>query len=105
MSAPVKLRPAIDPVVVTANDLRSGRVVWLGAAGWAEGVGEARVFAAEEAETALALGRAAEKALIVVGAYTVEVSDGTVPVKFRERLRADGPSIDAEPPATLKRAS
>ncbi|MBX9593510.1 MAG: DUF2849 domain-containing protein [Roseomonas sp.] len=105
MSTPAKIRPATAPVVVTANDLRTGRVVWLGSAGWIGDVAAARVFGAGDAAAALALGQAAEQARIVVGAYVVEVSAGPVPLKFRERLRAQGPSIDAEPRATLRLAS
>lgn len=105
MSAPAKIRPATAPVVVTANDLRTGRVVWLADAGWTGDVAGARVFPAGEAAAALALGQAAEKARIVVGAYAVEVAAGPVPLKFRERLRAAGPSVDAEPRATLRLAS
>lgn len=105
MSAPAKIRPATAPVVVTANDLRTGRVVWLGDSGWMGSVAEARIFPADQAAAALWLGQAAEKARIVVGAYTVEVSAGPVPLKFRERLRAQGPSVDAEPHPTLKLAS
>ncbi len=105
MSAPAKIRPATAPVVVTANDLRSGHVVWLADGGWTGDVAGARVFPAADAAAALALGQAAEKARIVVAAYTVEVAAGPVPLKFRERLRAAGPSIDAEPRAALRQAS
>lgn len=105
MAAPAKTRPATAPVVVTANDLRTGRVVWLGAGGWVAEVAAARIFPPEEAAAALALGQAAEKARIVVGAYAVEVSPGPVPVKFRERLRAAGPSVHAEPRPALRLAS
>ncbi len=105
MAAPAKIRPATAPVVVTANDLRTGRVVWLGTAGWTGDIAAARVFAPDDAAAALALGQAAERAQLVVGAYTVEVSPGPVPAKFRERLRAAGPSVDAEPRPALQLAS
>jgi sulfite reductase (NADPH) hemoprotein beta-component len=101
MSAPAKLRPVTAPLVVTANHLRSGRVVWLDAeGGWSERLGAARLFAPEATAEAAMAGQAGERALLVVGAYAVEVAlkGGTPsPLKFRERLRAGGPSIAAEP--------
>ncbi|MGG5821118.1 DUF2849 domain-containing protein [Falsiroseomonas sp. HW251] len=109
MSAPAKLRPATAPVVLTANGLADGRVAWLAAGGhWTPRIVEARVFAPGAAEEALALGQAAEKARLVVGAYTVEVELGggiPVPRRFRERLRVTGPSVDAEPHPALSLAS
>jgi sulfite reductase (NADPH) hemoprotein beta-component len=90
-------------MVFTANRLRDGRVVWLAEAGrWVEVVAEALVFSPQDAEAGLALARQAERTQQIVGAYGTEVAlqGGTpVPVKFRERLRARGPSITAEPPA------
>jgi hypothetical protein len=104
MAASAKIRPATAPVAITAHDLRSGRVVWLGGAGWVGDLGAARVFPAEEATAALALGQAAERARIVVGAYAVEIAPGAQPVRFRERLRATGPSVQAEPRPALRQA-
>ncbi len=102
MSSPAKAKPATTPLVFTANRLRDGRVVWLAEAGaWAETLAEARVFPPAEAAAGLALARQGERTQQVVGAYGVEVAPQggiPVPVKFRERLRAKGPSIDAEPP-------
>ena len=103
MSSPAKAKPATAPMVFTANRLRDGRVVWLAEAGaWADTVAEARVFPPAEAAAGLALAQQAERAQQVVGAYGIEVAlqaGQPVPVKFRERLRAQGPSVDAEPPA------
>jgi hypothetical protein len=103
MSSPAKQKPATAPMVFTANRLRDGRVVWLAEAGrWTERVAEARVFPPAEAAAGLALAQAAERAQQVVGAYGTDVAlqaGRPVPVKFRERLRAEGPSVDAEPPA------
>ncbi|MFC7475729.1 DUF2849 domain-containing protein [Dankookia sp. GCM10030260] len=103
MSTPVKAKPAAAPRVFTANRLRDGRVVWLAEAGrWADTVAEARVFPPAEAEAGLALAQQGERAQQVVGAYGIDVAleaGQPVPLKFRERLRAQGPSIDAEPPA------
>lgn len=103
MSSPAKTKPATAPMVFTANRLRDGRVVWLAEAGrWTEQVAEARVFPPAEAEAGLAAARQGERAQHVVGAYGIEVAlqaGQPVPVKFRERLRAKGPSVDAEPPS------
>ena len=109
MSSPAKPRPAQAPVTVTANGLGDGRVVWLTAGDrWSERIAEACVFAPEQAEVALALGQAAERARLVVGAYLVEVEPSAgapEPLKFRERLRVRGPSVAAEPALALPRAS
>jgi sulfite reductase (NADPH) hemoprotein beta-component len=103
MSTPAKAKPATAPQVFTANRLRDGRVVWLAAAGgWVDSVAEAHVFPPEEAAAGLALAQQGERSQQVVGTYGIDVSVQAglpVPVKFRERLRAQGPSVDAEPPA------
>lgn len=104
MSSPAKAKPATAPMVFTANRLRDGRVVWLAGAAdaWVDSIAEARVFPPEEAATGLALAQAGERAQQVVGTYGVEVAlqaGRPVPLKFRERLRVQGPSVDAEPPA------
>ncbi len=100
MSAPSKPRPITAPLLLTANALRDGRVVWLAEdGGWTPRLAEARLFPAHQAEAALALGAAAERARLVVGAYAVEVEPASgrkLPRRFRERLRAAGPSVDAE---------
>ncbi|WP_237215814.1 DUF2849 domain-containing protein [Falsiroseomonas oryziterrae] len=105
MSGPAKARPATQPVAITANDLADGRVVWLAAdGGWTRNLAAARIFAPEEAAHALAQGQAAERARRVVGAYAVEVellAGVPRPLRFRERLRATGPSVDAIPRPAL----
>ena len=109
MSGPAKLRPATAPVVLTANGLGDGRVTWLAAdGGWTRRLADARVFAPDDAAEALALGQAGERARLVVGAYTVEVEMRAgipTPRRFRESLRATGPSVDAEPKPMLSLAS
>lgn len=105
MSSPAKPRPTTAPVVVTANRLRDGRVVWLAVGDrWSDNLSDARVFAPTEADAAIALGRQGEAAQLVVGAYLVDVVlHGRLPqpIKFRERLRLRGPSVDAEPSSAL----
>ncbi|HYH21475.1 MAG TPA: DUF2849 domain-containing protein [Azospirillum sp.] len=82
---------------ITANRLRDGAVVWLGPQGdWVERVEQAAVFDDATAQPALADAATSEAANIVVGVYAfeVEVVDGRpVPLRQRERIRAQGPSI------------
>ena len=101
MSSTPKARPVTAPVVFTANRLRDGRVVWLGAEGsWVEELAAARVFPAAAAAEGLALAQQGERQQQVVGVYGVEMrqtANGPEPLKVRERLRAAGPSVAAEP--------
>jgi len=84
--------------VVTANLLRGGNVVFLAADGrWSAQIDAARVAESEEAAEALeAAARASEEATEVVGPYLIEVGrgeDGLRPVRYREWLRTQGPSV------------
>ena len=103
MSTPAKARPATAPTVFTANRLRDGRVVWLADGdAWVEGIDAARVFPAAAAAEGLAIAQRGERNQRVVGVYGTEVdlkAGRPVPLRFRERLRAQGPSIAAEPPS------
>ncbi len=96
MQAKVKTKGTAQPLVVTANRLRDGRVVWLAEGGrWAEHVADARVFLGEAVEAGLAEGVEGERTQAIVGAYAAEVSlgdAGPVPLRAREKFRADGPS-------------
>ncbi|WP_043363250.1 DUF2849 domain-containing protein [Belnapia sp. F-4-1] len=98
MSTKAKARPATAPVVFTANRLRDGRVVWFGTEGlWRDSIAEIAPFAPDAAEAGLALARQGERDQNVVGVYAVEVDPaGPIPLKFRERLRVQGPSVAAE---------
>lgn len=83
--------------VITANRLLNGDVVWLGDNGvWVERVTLARTFEGKDAVAeGLEIGAAAEKNQEVVGVYEMDVSveDGViVPVRFREKIRAAGPT-------------
>ncbi|MEM8813314.1 MAG: DUF2849 domain-containing protein [Pseudomonadota bacterium] len=84
--------------VITANRLIDGEVVWLAAADqWVESVEAAETFADKTALSA-GLGRA-EAAVanrLVVDAYAIDVTAETgrlTPVRFRERIRAAGPTV------------
>jgi hypothetical protein len=87
--------------VVTANRLGDGRVVYL-ADGylWVEEIGRARV--AEDEDAGKALTAIAEKAVadrIVVAPYLIDVKiegDHVTPTRYREVLRALGPSSHPE---------
>ena len=96
MQAKVKTKGAAQPLVVTANRLRDGRVVWLAAGGrWSERLAEAEVFAGEAVEAGLAIGAEAEQRQEIVGPYAAEVvlaAGSPVPLRAREKFRADGPS-------------
>ncbi len=99
MQAKVKTKGTAQPLVVTANRLRDGRVVWLAEGGrWAERVAEAEVFVGDAVEAGLAVGVDSERNQAVVGAYAAEVvliAGAPVPLRAREKFRADGPSVGA----------
>ena len=99
MSTKAKGRTAASPVVITANRLQDGQVVWLGAQdSWVESLAQASVVAGEAAAVALAAGQAAERAQLVVGVYAADVAPGPagpLPVSQKERIRAAGPSTAA----------
>jgi hypothetical protein len=90
---------ASQPLVVTANRLRDGRVVWLAEGNvWTENPQSAQVFVGPAVDAGLAAGAEAEHQQGVVGAYAVVVArtpDGPWPLSMRERIRAAGPSIQA----------
>lgn len=94
-------KAADHPQLVTANDLRSGDVVFLTeAAGWSRRIAEAALAKGDAAASLLARAEADAKANIVVAPYLVPVTleEGRpVPLQFRERIRAEGPSV---PPVT-----
>lgn len=97
MSGKPRRLSAETPVVITANRLADGRVVWLGQ-GWVEQLAQAEVFTGEAAAAALLRGQAAERARQVVGVYAAEVAPGAagpVPVSQKERIRAAGPTAEA----------
>jgi hypothetical protein len=83
------------PKIVSANDLLTGDVVWLGRDGlWTRDL--ARAAVAEDAETAdRLLAEAAGRAHEVVGPFLADVAlDGPEPrpLHFREVFRTRGPS-------------
>ncbi len=83
--------------VLTANRLADGDVVYLTAAGaWSTSIDEARIADGKEEAAALdAAGAKAAAAQIVVAPYLIDVGEDAghvVPLRYRERIRAYGPS-------------
>jgi hypothetical protein len=85
--------------VITANNLRDGLVVFLDPdGGWSVRIADARVLQdGPDLDGATAYAKAQHDARIIVEPYPVDVTvtNGVpVPVRFRERIRADrGPTI------------
>lgn len=84
--------------VLTANRLGDGIAVWLDANGqWTERLQEA--FVARHAEAVAALEEAGRRAfasniVLDVNVIEVEEKDGKLrPLRLRERIRAEGPTI------------
>ncbi len=83
--------------IITGNRLTDGVVVFLAKdGGWSESLAASRVIEDDELPQMKALADAAAKAAIVVEPYPIDVTrDGgdIRPVRYRERIRAYGPSI------------
>lgn len=84
--------------ILTANDLRSGRVVYYTSDGeWSAYITDAQIARDElAADRLITKGEQAEQSQAVVGAYLIDLDpeyDLPVPVRFREKLRVGGPSI------------
>ncbi len=84
--------------IVTANDLSTGLVVYLAAdEGWTEQIAESRVAETEEeSQSLLALAESPAVRWSIIDPYLIDVvEEGGVPqpVRYRERIRALGPSI------------
>jgi len=83
---------------ITGNRLSDGLVVFLTElGGWSQSVAEAHLFNdGPDLDEALAYGKAQHDARIVVEPYAIdmEVVDGVQrPVRLRERIRAEGPTV------------
>lgn len=87
--------------VVTANRLGDGLVVYLDRdGGWTERIADGRV-AADEAEAGelMAVAARAAAACQVVEPYLIDVADdagGPRPLRRRERIRAEGPTVPSD---------
>lgn len=83
--------------ILTANRLTDGEAVWYGASqAWIETIDGSEIANDAAAEQALeAIGQAAFRANFVVDLALVDIQlvDGAiVPVRLRERIRANGPT-------------
>ena len=88
--------------VLTANRLSDGISVWLDASGhWVESLQDAFVDRHAEAVTALEVtGKAAfaDNKVVDVNVIDIEEVAGVLrPLRMRERVRAEGPTIDYAP--------
>lgn len=83
--------------VVTVNRLIDGKVMFLGPGNrWVMHVAEAATFDDTTLEAAMAFGQAEIAARQVTELYPIDVeitAEGPVPVRLRERIRAEGPSV------------
>lgn len=89
---------ATGALAVTANDLRSGAVVFRRPDGrWSEEVLDAEIVLTKEAaDTLLAGAKADHDACIVVEPVLVEITmtgNRPAPTRLRERIRAEGPTV------------
>ncbi|HZP19447.1 MAG TPA: DUF2849 domain-containing protein [Bauldia sp.] len=83
---------------ITANRLDDGRVVFLtGDRAWSLDIGEAQVLSdGPELDAANAFAKAQHDARVIVEPYPIdiEIAGGRpVPVRIRERIRAEGPTV------------
>ncbi|MEZ5788807.1 MAG: DUF2849 domain-containing protein [Xanthobacteraceae bacterium] len=99
MTSPLQQKLKITgPVVITANRLADGAVVYRAADGsWTMAIGEAAIATTAPAASALLVAATADDGL-VVGPYVAPVetdADGrTQPGNLRERIRVAGPTFD-----------
>jgi hypothetical protein len=89
------------PRVLTANLLREGVVVFLGAGGaWAPSLERALIAHSQDDVARLeAQGGYSAQENLIVDPYLIEVETAgstLTPVEFRERMRARGPSVNLE---------
>ena len=90
--------------VVSANRLADGIVVYVGATGaWVETIAAAAPLdTAEAVEAALVVGRADEAVNLIVDPFVVDVvraGDELRALTLRDRIRAEGPTIQYGAPA------
>lgn len=92
------MKPLKNPQILIASDLREGDVVFWSREGWTRDHRAALVAADAAAATALeAKGKADIVANRVVDVYLADVSVGAdgapQPLHYREKMRAQGPSV------------
>ena len=82
--------------MVTANRLADGACVWMDGTGqWWPAIDKGRWVEESGVDALLEIAAEGVKNCIVVGPYAIEVvvDGGITPVRFREQVRAKGPTI------------
>jgi len=82
--------------MITAQRLADGANVWMDGAGrWTTDINQGRYVSEAEADDLLKQAADSVAKCLIVGPYAIEVvADGAVvPVRFREQVRANGPTI------------
>lgn len=82
--------------IITANRLNDGFVVYLTAGGWSPAIADSLLCADDPAvASALVTAEQAVADRLVVDPYAIEVTnrDAINPVRYREQIRAFGPSV------------
>jgi hypothetical protein len=98
----LKSEEKMTKYVITANRLNNGLVVYMSKDGsWGYSIFDALVLVTDEdMKGYLALANVPEQMLTIVGPYEVEVSESVsseiFPLRYRERIRAYGPSTHAD---------
>ncbi|EHH66988.1 DUF2849 domain-containing protein [Gluconobacter morbifer] len=95
MKRPVRLSSG-EKLVLTANRLLDGRIVWWGTGGsWEPRLAKALLLDPDGAEQVLEEAQKTSQRDGVVGIYEVAVRDTTPaePVTVREKIRAHGPTV------------
>ncbi|ABC22732.1 DUF2849 domain-containing protein [Rhodospirillum rubrum] len=93
-SDPVKAGSVFSAEVITANRLTDGKVVYRrGDGGWSADLAEALTLSGEALAAELDRARA-EPDTAVVGIYS-HALEGGEPAHLRERIRAQGPTVQA----------
>lgn len=95
------------PVVVTANHLRSGAVLFRDASGgWTIRIADAWVAETfEEAEALLVQAKADAVAVDPVLIDVIVIDGAPEPTSLRERIRASGPTAETIPPTEAAHVS
>lgn len=91
-----KASKPFHPVAITANDLRTGRVLYRAPGGaWVSESARAEIaFAPERRDALLAAAKADHDSGTVVEPFTIDFDvDKRAPFSLRERIRAAGPTI------------
>lgn len=83
--------------MITANRLSDGACVWLSGDGnWTTDIVQGKYVPEAESDALLNQAAAGIAKCLIVGPYAIDVTvDGSevVPVRFREQIRAKGPTI------------